>query len=165
LNPVNRLSNHRCHAFSTPAIIRAIVASQTHDPDEIATALIAHTGTCYDAQQAPAPAAATPASTTTNEAPTQATVPQARSVTPLTVEDAAMEARCFEALRVALIKNNVSLLLDGDQAAAEPTQQAQDRPHRTAPVNFTVQWQREETTLTAQANVTAAEISAIAPAI
>jgi hypothetical protein len=144
-----------------------MAASQTHDPNEIAMALIAHADARYDAQQDPVPADATPASSIANAATAQATVPKDQSVTPLTVqEDTENEARCFKALRVALIKNNVSLRLDRDQAAqVEPTQHAQDCLHQTTPVNFTAQWQREETTLTAQANVTAAGISAIAPAI
>jgi hypothetical protein len=162
---LNQLSNPtRCHAYSMSAIIRAIAASQTHDPNEIATALIAHADARYEARQDPVPADATPASSIANAATAQATVPKDESVIPLTVqEDAENKARCFKALRVALIKNNVSLHLDRDQAAQ--VERAQDRLHQTTPVNFTAHWQREETTLTAQANVTTAGISAIAPAI
>jgi hypothetical protein len=72
-------------------------------------------------------AAATPASTITNAAPAQATAPQDQSVTQLTdQENADNEVRCIEAMRVA-VNNNVSLRLDGDQAAKdEPTQRALD---------------------------------------
>jgi hypothetical protein len=50
-----------------------------------------------------------------------------------------MEARCFEALRVAF-NNNVTLPLGGYQAAqVEPTQHAQERLHRAAQATATAQ--------------------------
>jgi hypothetical protein len=101
------------------AIIRAIEVSQTGNPDEIAMALIAHADARYDARQAPVSTAATPASTITSPARAQATAPQAHSVTSLTVEDAAMEARYFEALRVAF-NSNVCLRIDVDRFPALP---------------------------------------------
>jgi hypothetical protein len=86
------------------------------DQQEMGNGNLAQTNN--DARQAPVPAAVTPARTIAYVATAQATVPQDQSVTPLTVqENADNEARYFEALRVALVKNNVSLHLNRDQAA------------------------------------------------
>jgi hypothetical protein len=94
----DQLTNPRCHAYAVPEIIRALEESKTGIPAEIATAIIAQADAHYDARQATVPATVTPTSTITNATPAQATAPQAHAVTPLTVDDAAMEARCFEAL-------------------------------------------------------------------
>jgi hypothetical protein len=91
-------TNPRRHAYAVPEIIRALEESQTGIPAEIATGIIAQADTRYDAQQATVTATVTPASTIANAAPTQATAPQARAVTPLRVDDAAMEDKICEAL-------------------------------------------------------------------
>jgi hypothetical protein len=89
------------HRFSMPAIVRAIEASQTRDPQEMFLVLLARA----DARVAS----------------------QNRLVTPMTDQEFAeyYDDRRFEALRVAAV-NTVSLRLDQDQAAqVEQPQRAQ----------------------------------------
>jgi hypothetical protein len=78
--------------YVASAVIQEIDTSQTGNPDNIATALIARADAHFDAQQA---AAATVASTVTNAAPAQDTVPQARAATSL-------RDQANEAIRVSL---------------------------------------------------------------
>jgi hypothetical protein len=135
----DRLTNPRRHAYAVPDIIRALEEIQTGIPDEIATAIIAQADACYDARQATVTATITTASTIANEAPVQATAPQAQQVTPLKVDDAAMEDKICEALKVAFI-NNVSARRDKDQAAqvAHP-QRTQEPLHQALPDNANAQ--------------------------
>jgi hypothetical protein len=104
---INRLTNPHRHAFTVTEIIRALEESQTGNPDGIATVIIAQADARYDARQAAVTAIVATASTITNKTTAQATAPQARQVTPLTVDNAVMEGKICEALRVAFI-NNVS---------------------------------------------------------
>jgi hypothetical protein len=120
-------------------IIRALEESQTGNPDKIATVIIAQADARYDARQATVTATVATASIITNKPPAQATSPQARQVTPLTVDDAVMEDKICEALRVAFI-NNVSARRDEEQAAqvAHP-QRRQEQPHQAHPDNAIAQ--------------------------
>jgi hypothetical protein len=141
----NRRTNPRRHAFAVTEIIRVLEESQSGNPDEIATAIIAQADARYDARQATAPAADTPDSDITTGDPPQAaatastiakkpqaqvTAPQAGQVTPVTVDDTGMEDKICEALRVAFI-NNVSARRDEEQAAqvAHP-QRTQEQSHQ-----------------------------------
>jgi hypothetical protein len=150
----NRRTNPRRHPFAVTEIIRAIEESQSGNPDEIATAIIAQADARYDARQATAPAADTPvsnittgdpphaaaaASTVANEPQAQFTAPQARQVTPVTVDDAGMEDKICEALRVAFI-NNASARRDEEQAAqVAHSQRTQEQPHQAHPDNAIAQ--------------------------
>jgi hypothetical protein len=79
-------------------IIRALGESQTGNPDKTPTAIIAQADARYDARQATVTATDATASTIANKPQAQATAPQARQVTPLTVDDAGMEDKICEAL-------------------------------------------------------------------
>jgi hypothetical protein len=103
----NWLTNPRRHAFAVTEIIRALEKIQTGNPDEISMVIIAQADARYDARQATVTTTGATASTIANKPQAQVTAPQARQVTPLTVDDAGMEDKICEALRVAFI-NNVS---------------------------------------------------------
>jgi hypothetical protein len=62
---MDRLTNPRLHSYVASAVIQEIDTSQTGNPEDIATALIAQADARYDARQATAPAAATSDSDTT----------------------------------------------------------------------------------------------------
>jgi hypothetical protein len=62
---IDRLTNPRLHSYVASAIIQEIDTSQTGNPDDIATALIAQADARYDARQATVPAVATSDSDTT----------------------------------------------------------------------------------------------------
>jgi hypothetical protein len=144
----NRRTNPRRHLFAVTEIIQALEESQSGNPDEITTAIIAQADARYDARQATAPAADTPVSDITTGDPPQAaaaastiakkpqaqvTAPQARQVTSVTVDDAGMEDKICEALRVASI-NNVTARRNKEQAAqvAHP-QGTQEQPCQAHP--------------------------------
>jgi hypothetical protein len=69
---IDRLTNPRLHSYLASAVIQEIDTSQTGNPDDIATALIAQADDRYDARQATVPAADTPDSDNTSEDPPQA---------------------------------------------------------------------------------------------
>jgi hypothetical protein len=56
---IDRLTNPRLHSYVASEVIQEIDTSQTGNPDDIATALIAQADARYDARQATVPAAAT----------------------------------------------------------------------------------------------------------
>jgi reverse gyrase len=62
---MDRLTNPRLHSYMASAIIQEIDTSQTGNPEDIATALIAQADARYDARQATALEAATSDSDTT----------------------------------------------------------------------------------------------------
>jgi hypothetical protein len=62
---MDRLTNPRLHSYVASAIIQEIDTSQTGNPEDIATALIAQADAHYDSRQATAPEAATSDSDTT----------------------------------------------------------------------------------------------------
>jgi hypothetical protein len=106
----DRLTNPRRHPFAVTEIIRALEESQSGNPAEVATAIIAQADARYDIRQATAPEANAPVSDITTEDPPQA------AATPVTEDDAGMEDKICEALRVAFI-NNVTAWRDEEQAA------------------------------------------------
>jgi hypothetical protein len=112
-------------------IIRALEESQSGNPEEIATAIIAQADARYDARRATAPETDTPVSDITTGDPPQA------AATPVTEDDAGMEEKICEALRVAFI-NNVTAWRDEEQAAqvAHP-QRTQEQPSQAHPDNAT----------------------------
>jgi hypothetical protein len=69
---INQLTNLRLHLYVASAVIQEIDTSQTGNPDDIATALIAQANACYDARQATVPAADTPVSDITTGDTSQA---------------------------------------------------------------------------------------------
>jgi hypothetical protein len=69
---MDRLTNPRLHSYMASAVIQEIDTSQTGNPDDIATAIIAQADARYDARQAPVPAAATSDSDITTGDPPQA---------------------------------------------------------------------------------------------
>jgi hypothetical protein len=63
---MDRLTNPRLHSYVASEVIQEIDTSQTGNPEDIATALIAQADALYDARQATAPEAATADTATTN---------------------------------------------------------------------------------------------------
>jgi hypothetical protein len=80
-------------------IFQALEESQSGNTAEVATAIIAQADARYDALQATASEANAQASDITTEDPPQA------AATPATEDDAGMEDKICEALRVAFINN------------------------------------------------------------
>jgi hypothetical protein len=126
-------TNPRRHPFVVTEIFRALEESQSGNPEEIATAIIAQANARYDARQATAPEADTPVSDITTGDPLQA------AATPVTEDDAGMEDKICEALRVVFI-NNVTAWRDKEQAAqvAHP-QRTQEQPSQAHPDNAIAQ--------------------------
>jgi hypothetical protein len=63
---MDRLTNPRLHPYVASEVIQAIDTSQTGNPEDITTTLIAQADALYDAQQVTAPEAATAGTDTTN---------------------------------------------------------------------------------------------------
>jgi hypothetical protein len=125
----DRLTNPRRHPFAVTEIIRALEESQSGNPTEVATAIIAQADARYDAGQATAPEANAQASDIITEDPPQA------AATLVTEDDAGMEDKICEALQVAFI-NNITAWRDEEQAAqgAHP-QRTQEQPRQAHPDN------------------------------